>query len=338
MWFFAAIVALAGLGVTPAAAQSSGIEDRIEQIQSLEVREAVEQIADSWPQIIIVASGIILVLLFAAGVLRPGGFKKSGIRDVKPMPSPMWLFAGMMVLLAYPVVHGTIANAEWLHQSFRKDSLEMQVISQGGAALAAITIGLCLFWVMAKTVPQGGLSVGVLDCMMGVLCFLIALPLVQLAGMGSAALYEQIMGEPPARLAHQTLELIVEQRDHPWAIGLIAVVVLGVPVMEELVFRAGLQSALLRLTGSPWPSVLLTSLIFTALHYGAIPDNGWNAFGQLFVLSVCIGIAYERTRKLGVPIAMHAAFNALTIGLALLSGDPQHATQQPATDVPGVGG
>ena len=31
----------------------------------------------------------------------------------------------------------------------------------------------------------------------------------------------------------------------------------------------------------------------------------------IFVLSVCLGLAYERTGNLWVPVVMHAAFNGL---------------------------
>ena len=54
--------------------------------------------------------------------------------------------------------------------------------------------------------------------------------------------------------------------------------------------------------------------LFAAAHTGTVPIYGQVA---LFALSVCIGFAFERTKRLGVAIGMHIAFNALNVALAL---------------------
>ncbi len=42
-----------------------------------------------------------------------------------------------------------------------------------------------------------------------------------------------------------------------------------------------------------------------------------HAVAPLFALSVALGASYERTGRLGVPIVMHGAFNALNLAIAL---------------------
>ena len=55
--------------------------------------------------------------------------------------------------------------------------------------------------------------------------------------------------------------------------------------------------------------MLLTSLLFAAIHM-----NG-PVFLPLFVLAVCLTLAYEATGSLWVPMLMHALFNGVMIGM-----------------------
>jgi len=294
----------------------------IEEAQNLQVHEALDQIGASWAQIMLILAGLVVVFLFAGGVLRPGGFKSVGIRDVKPWPAVMWLFVGMLVFLAYPVAGGAAADADWLFPGEGEPGeVQRQAVSMACGSVAAALVGFGVLFSMGKSAPDAGLRAGPMDLLIGIGGFLLAYPLIEVVGIGSAAVYQQMTGQAPATIAHETLSQIVEFRGNPWIWVLIGAVVVGVPIMEELVFRAGLQSALLRMTGSPWAAILATSAGFTALHWGAVPPDGWYAFATLFVLSVALGVAFERSKKIGVPIAMHMLFNGLTIAIAL-SGDP----------------
>ncbi|MEA2733692.1 MAG: hypothetical protein QOE14_143, partial [Humisphaera sp.] len=54
--------------------------------------------------------------------------------------------------------------------------------------------------------------------------------------------------------------------------------------------------------GARWLAVIITSIVFALVH------PLWTA-PLIFLLSVCLGYAYERTGSLWVPIVMHALFN-----------------------------
>jgi len=96
-------------------------------------------------------------------------------------------------------------------------------------------------------------------------------------------------------------------------------VVVFVPVLEELVFRVFLQSLLLRVTRRPWVAIVLTSVLFTLVHLGGgVPLESAHALAPLFVLSVAMGVAYERTRSVWAPVVMHAGFNGLNVLIAVL--------------------
>jgi hypothetical protein len=60
-----------------------------------------------------------------------------------------------------------------------------------------------------------------------------------------------------------------------------------------------------------WCAIIITSMIFASVH----PQ--WSQ-PVIFVLSVCLGYAYERTGNLWVPITIHAGFNTLSTAVFLL--------------------
>jgi membrane protease YdiL (CAAX protease family) len=48
----------------------------------------------------------------------------------------------------------------------------------------------------------------------------------------------------------------------------------------------------------------------------------WYAVAVVTVLSICMGVAFERTRDLSTPIVMHILFNAGNVAMALLVSVP----------------
>ena len=74
------------------------------------------------------------------------------------------------------------------------------------------------------------------------------------------------------------------------------------PVCEEFLFRGFFYAVGKRHLG-PLASGFLTALLFAAIH------QSLTAFAGLFVLAVCLTLAYERTGSLLVPIGMHALYN-----------------------------
>lgn len=94
-----------------------------------------------------------------------------------------------------------------------------------------------------------------------------------------------------------------------WPVLLLAV--LAYPVLEEIVFRGGLQPALARrLPAAAGPLTLanlLTSVVFCGLHFLFHPPL-WAA--GVFLPSLVFGYFYERHNGLAAPIVLHAVYNA----------------------------
>ncbi|MCC6284192.1 MAG: CPBP family intramembrane metalloprotease [Phycisphaerales bacterium] len=300
----------------PATEVGGSFSERVERLKEMPLRDALAQIGAVWPQVVVLLAIGVVVFLALAGVLRRGGLSKAAARDVKPFPSPMWLFVGVVVFLAQALAAESIAKIPSLVGD-EVGSLRYNAVRLALSAVAAGGVGLGMLVLMRKSAPDAGLRIGGLDPLVGLGCFILALPLVQVASMGAEWLYQEIYSASPPRIAHDTLAQIVAHRDDRTVWLLVAAVVIGAPIVEELVFRVGVQSAILKVTGSPWGAVLGASLLFTLIHWGVVPPEGRFALAQIFVLSLSMGIAYERTRKLGVPIVMHVCFNAMTVALAM---------------------
>jgi len=82
------------------------------------------------------------------------------------------------------------------------------------------------------------------------------------------------------------------------------------PIIEELFFRGFLLTFLKNYT-SIWPAIILSAGVFAFAHLNL------GAVLPLWVLGIILGVAYEHTGSLLVPVGIHACFNLAT-GLSLL--------------------
>ncbi len=88
--------------------------------------------------------------------------------------------------------------------------------------------------------------------------------------------------------------------------GTVAILLVVSPLLEESVFRAGLQEWLLRRGTSPSRANLSTALAFGALH--ALVRLQWAAFA-VGLPALLIGGVYGHWRVLRWCVVMHAAMN-----------------------------
>ena len=78
------------------------------------------------------------------------------------------------------------------------------------------------------------------------------------------------------------------------------------PAQEELIFRGYLYGLARRHLGVG-AGLLVSSALFAGIHLH-LPS-----FAGLFVLALCLALAYEWTGSIFVPVAMHALFNLLSV-------------------------
>ena len=111
------------------------------------------------------------------------------------------------------------------------------------------------------------------------------------------------MDEQPQEVV-QFLRDAVSSRDR---IAILVMAIVIAPVAEETIFRGYLYPVAKRYLGS-FVALAGTSLLFAILH------GHLSSIPALFTLAMCLGLAYEKSGSLLVPMIMHAVFNAVSAG------------------------
>jgi membrane protease YdiL (CAAX protease family) len=147
----------------------------------------------------------------------------------------------------------------------------------------------------------------------GITGIAVVYPLAWVAGWMMAWVARWVSGpESVDPLAHETLHQIAE---HPvdaawWALS--ALVVLGAPVVEEVVYRGFFQPGIAAITEKRWLAIWVTSAVFALMHVNAVP---WHAVPVLFLLSIGFGVARERTGSVVPSMVMHVVFNGANVAM-----------------------
>ena len=107
--------------------------------------------------------------------------------------------------------------------------------------------------------------------------------------------------------ANHILELVTSQRSSWDLVANMLVFAVLAGVCEEFFFQGALQPLMMNWTKNPHIGILLTALIFSALHfqfYGFIPR---------FLLGVYLGYLFYWSKSLWLPILAHVLHNALSL-------------------------
>jgi uncharacterized protein len=113
-----------------------------------------------------------------------------------------------------------------------------------------------------------------------------------------------------ARL-EENARLLVDSATGLWLVVLVVIVVIGAPVVEELVYRGLLQQSWAASVSRP-VALLIASVWFAVIHFRPVEYPG------LFVAGLVFGGCLIITGRLGTAIIAHAAFNLA--GLAMVWG------------------
>jgi membrane protease YdiL (CAAX protease family) len=85
---------------------------------------------------------------------------------------------------------------------------------------------------------------------------------------------------------------------------------LAAPIVEELLFRGFLQSAV-RTTCDKLQTILISGFIFALIHWNA------HVFLQIFVLGLMLAYLFEKTGSLVAPITVHICHNTFTLAFLI---------------------
>lgn len=151
--------------------------------------------------------------------------------------------------------------------------------------------------IRARPIDAIGIAIGIVSQLV-----LVPLVYVPLRSIWPATFDDEALTE--------TAEDLVDRAGGALLPLLVVLVVVGAPVVEEIVYRGLLQRPLLdRFPG--FAVVLFTSAVFALIHFRPVEYPGLFAAGLVF------GICAWRTGRLGSAIAAHVGFNLAGIALAL---------------------
>lgn len=91
---------------------------------------------------------------------------------------------------------------------------------------------------------------------------------------------------------------------------------------EELVFRGGLQNYLFRWTNKPWLSIIIVSIIFSAVHFS------FYGFLTRTFLGIVLGLMYHYSGRLWLSVAAHFINNAIIVTIAYVAQMQGHPIPQ----------
>jgi membrane protease YdiL (CAAX protease family) len=115
----------------------------------------------------------------------------------------------------------------------------------------------------------------------------------------------------PQRIETRARDM-VDAAHGAWFIVLFLIVVVGAPLVEELVYRGFIQGGLQTQLGSTW-ALIIAAAWFTVVHLEPIEFPG------LFAFAIVLGLCYKRTQRIGLSVVAHLAFNATGLLLVALS-------------------
>ena len=115
----------------------------------------------------------------------------------------------------------------------------------------------------------------------------------------------------PEKIEKRATDL-VDNATGAWMIVLVLVVVVGAPLVEEIVYRGMLQGSISTALGRSRALVLVAAW-FAAIHFVPVEFVG------LFAFALVLGWVFERNEALGMNIITHMAFNATGLVLVALT-------------------
>jgi membrane protease YdiL (CAAX protease family) len=78
-------------------------------------------------------------------------------------------------------------------------------------------------------------------------------------------------------------------------------------IFEEVCFRGGIQNILMRWFKGPWIAIILTAIIFSAVHVS------YYGFLVRFALGVALGLVFYYSGSLWLNIIFHFLFNGIQV-------------------------
>ncbi len=259
---------------------------------------------------------VVLVWAWWTGILSVR-FLGQPKRGLEPHSGFVWFSCGALIWFSHIAAAALVAGFSGV-TTLAGASLRAQTTLLLAAYGISVTVAVILAYLVNASAPKAGLTASPKSLLRGILLLVTAWPIVTCIGVACLWIHKAMGLGHPDSVAHPTLQALLDHPRDPWAWAQNGIAIFVAPIQEELIYRGFIQSAAVKAMGQVWAGVGITSLLFAAAHISGNSEIPWYAITALFVLSLCIGTAFERTGKLGVAIGMHMAFNGLNVLLTIL--------------------
>lgn len=230
---------------------------------------------------------------------------------IEPRPAPRWGLGDAAAGLVAATLLSAVGLAVWVG-----------VQGDDRRTLGLVVAGLVGLWagfVGAPVVAARRKGSGSVVADFGLRLRPVDLPIGIVVGAASQLVLVRLLYLPFKWLAPGFYERVGEEADEVLDVTaaggrvfLVALLVLAVPLVEELFFRGLVQGALRKRLGRPAPAVAIGAVVFGVTHYEPVALLGLVAFG------VVLGTLVVRAGRLGPALVAHAAFNAVAVADYLL--------------------
>lgn len=223
------------------------------------------------------------------------------------------LFA-FLIYLSFQLTAGMFA---WIFVIAPSEGAVNEVVVQGWAQIMSTILALVFIGNYVRV--MGTRRVGVLGdtsqptraFSVGLASWLFAFPIVSLVSLflkNVLFFFRGVEGEEQVVVTQ-----LKSTMSEPFLlVGMILLISLVVPVVEELLFRGFLQNYFAGVM-SRWMAIAMSSLIFTMFHFSAKQGlQNLELLPSLFLLSLILGYNFERTRSIWGPVGLHVAFNSMS--------------------------
>ena len=248
-------------------------------------------------------AGLFVLAAFAAAVTVEARLIRRIARDGGQVRTGEFRMPDALVALVLATFFiGLGISAAWRH-SATGDAVKIEQIIPSSFVFVIIAVGVCGFlkYRGLRLIPLLGLD-RVAPWRVAGWALGLVLVAFALSGAANALTFAALDGKTVQQPLVNLFRDVAQRNDCGAMTQILFAGVILAPVCEEFLFRGFFYAVGKRYLG-PLASGFACALLFAAFHLSV------TAFAGLFVLAVCLTLAYERTGSLLVPIGMHALFN-----------------------------
>ena len=242
-----------------------------------------------------------------------------------------WMQLGILILVFSPqlalLIFSLFSGIEVNIDTSNPETLGKLKLSQAISSVAFFVLPAFLYAVFCFRGHYGfflGLKKAQLTNMyiLAILCIIFSFPVVSLLGTFNRAIdLPKWMISMEETNAEQLQAFLKVSNTGDLIINIIVIALIPA-FCEEMLFRGALQRVLIHLTRNPWAGIVITAILFSALHMEFL------GFLPRMFMGIVLGALYWYSGSLWTSILAHFVFNAIqVVGVAympeLANNDPE---------------